>query len=286
MNQISLLLFLTFLSFFLFVPITAYGGTEIGPLDTYSKYQDLIITIISVGGGSIVATWLVQYWNKKKERNEKRRKVLDSYFNELKKPVNLMDNFIDKLLIYLSSLDETNGQSNGDKLSKYLAWSYTYEELGYFKDKVPPIKKYTSVIEEKETNYTKDKISDLFKDLQDEADKWIINTNNLSSKQKSEIKKEFKQFEKEFHDIQLKSVEFSISLRQYYTNKTLMLEYHAMFEYMMGSYFIIRKIIEHLEDKKKMLDLVKSSYKKNSNFLHDMMIDFESKLIAGDLQIK
>jgi hypothetical protein len=64
-----------------------------------------------------------------------------------------------------------------------------------------------------------------------------------------------------------------------------MLEYHAMFEYMMGSFFIIRKIIDYLDDKKKILDLV-SSYNKNSNFLHDMMIDFESKLIVGDLQIK
>jgi hypothetical protein len=86
--------------------------------------------------------------------------------------------------------------------------------------------------------------------------------------------------------MQVKSVEFSISLRQYYTEKTLMLEYHAMFEYMMGSFFIIRKIIDYLDDKKKILDLV-SSYNKNSNFLHDiMMIDFESKLIVGDLQIK
>jgi hypothetical protein len=58
-----------------------------------------------------------------------------------------------------------------------------------------------------------------------------------------------------------------------------MLEYHAMFEYMMGSFFIIRKIIDYLDDKKKILDLV-PSYNKNSNFLHDMMIDFESKLIV------
>ncbi len=282
MNQVILSLFLTSLSFFLFVPISAYGETEIDPFDTY---KDLIITTISVGGGTLGAAGLIQYWNKKKERNDKRRKVLDNYFNELKKPVNLMDNFIDKLLIYLSSLDETNAFSNGKKLSKYLAWSYTYDELEYFKDKVPPFKTYHGVIQGEETNYTKDDISDYFRKLQDEIGKWIINTNNLTSEQKAEIKREFKQFEKEFHDIQLKSLEFSISLRQYYTDKALMGEYHAMFEYMMGSFFIIRKIINYLDDKEKILDLV-LSYTKNSNFLHDMMIDFESKLIAGDLQIK
>jgi hypothetical protein len=62
-------------------------------------------------------------------------------------------------------------------------------------------------------------------------------------------------------------------------------EYHAMFEYMMGSFFIIRKITDYLDDKKKILDVV-LSYNKNSKFLHEMMIDFESKLIAGDLHIK
>lgn len=72
----------------------------------------------------------------------------------------------------------------------------------------------------------------------------IINQDNSSkytSKQKAEIKKEFEQFEKEFHGMQIKSVEFSISLRQYYTEKTLMLEYHAMFEYMMSCFLSLEK---------------------------------------------
>ena len=51
-----------------------------------------------------------------------------------------------------------------------------------------------------------------------------------------------------------------------------MLEYHAIFEYMMGICFIIRKITDYLDDKKKILDLL-SSYNKNSNFVQDMIID-------------
>jgi hypothetical protein len=285
MNQLILSLFLTSLSFFLFVPFSLYAETEIDPSDPISKYSDIIIAIISVGVGSLIATLLVQYWNNKKETNEKRRTVLNNYFNELKKPVSLMDNFIDKLLIYLSSLDKTNGLSNGKKLSEYLAWTYSFDGLEYYKDKVPPFKTYKGIIQEEKINYTKDDISNFFKELQEENCKWIINTDNLTSKQKDEIKKEFNQFENEFHDQQIKSIEFSISLRQYYTDKTLMGEYHAMFEYMMGCFFIIRKITDYLDDKKKILDLV-MSYQKNSNFLHEMMIDFESKLIAGDLHIK
>jgi hypothetical protein len=265
--------------------MTAYGGTDIDILDQLYNNKDIIIALISVVFGSIIATALVQYWTNKKERNEKRRKVLENYFNELKKPVNLMDNFVDKLLIYLSSLDKTIGKSNLRKLSEYLAWSYTYQDLEYFKDKVPPFKKYEGVIQGEELNYTRDDITKFFEGLKDEIGKWIINTNDLTSEQKSEIKKEFEQFEKEFHDIQLKSLEFSISLRQYYTDKTLMGEYHGMFQYMMGSFFIIRKIIDYLDDKEKILDFV-LSYKKNSNFLHDMMLDFESKLLGGNLQIK
>ena len=285
MNQVILSLFLTSLSFFLYVPIFVYAATDIDTNDLIFKYQDIIIAIISVGVGSLIATLLVQYWNNKKETNEKRRTVLNNYFNELKKPVSLMDNFIDKLLIYLSSLDKTNGLSNGKKLSEYLAWTYSFDDLEYYKDKVPPFKTYKGVIQEEKINYTKDDISNFFKELQEENDKWIINTVNLTSKQKDEIKKELNQFENEFHDLQIKSIEFSISLRQYYTDKTLMGEYHAMFEYMMGSFFIIRKITDYLDDKKKILDLV-LSYNKNSKFLHEMMIDFESKLIAGDLHIK
>jgi hypothetical protein len=285
MNQVILSLFLTSLSFFLFVPFSVYAGPEIDPSDPISKYSDIIIAVFSVIVGSIVAKLLVQYWNNKKETNEKRRTVLNNYFNELKKPVSLMDNFIDKLLIYLSSLDKTNGLSNGKKLSEYLAWTYSFDDLEYYKDKVPPFKTYKGVIQEEKINYTKDDISNFFKKLQDENDKWIINTDNLTSKQKDEIKKEFNQFENEFHDIQIRSIEFSIALRQYYTDKTLMGEYHAMFEYMMGSFFIIRKITDYLDDKKKILDVV-LSYNKNSKFLHEMMIDFESKLIAGDLHIK
>jgi len=285
MNQVILSLFLTFLSFFLLAPFSVYAETEIDTLDPISKYQDIIIAIISVGVGSLIATFLVQYWNNKKETNEKRRTVLENYYNEVKKPVSLMDNFIDRLLIYLSILDKTNELSNGKKLSEYLAWTYTYRDLEYYKDKVLPFKTYEGAVHGEKIYYTKDDISNFFKELQDENGKWIIDMNNLTSDQKAEIKKELKEFENEFHDIQIKSVEFSISLRQYYTEKTLMLEYHAMFEYMMGSFFIIRKITDYLEDKKKILDLV-SSYNKNSNFLHDMMIDFESKLIVGDLKIK
>jgi hypothetical protein len=247
--------------------------------------QDIVVALITVGIGGFAANFLVQYWNNKKETNEKRRTVLNNYFNEVKKPVSLMDTCIDKLLIYLSSLDKTNGLSNGKKLSENLTWTYSFKDLEYFKDEVPLFKTYVSVVLGENTNYTKDDISNFFKGLQEENGKWIINTDNLTPKQKDEIKKEFNQFENEFHDTQIKSIEFSISLRQYYTDKTLMGEYHAMFEYMMGSFFIIRKITDYLDDKKKILDLV-LSYNKNSNFLHEMMIDFESKLIAGDLHIK
>lgn len=296
-------LFLTSLYFFLFIPFSANSETGMDPSDPIKNIlidmfpqdiknilidiftQDIVIALITVGIGGFAANFLVQYWNNKKETNEKRRTVLNNYFNEVKKPVSLMDTFIDKLLVYLSILDKTNGLSNGKKLSEYLTWTYSFKDLEYFKDEVPLFKTYASVVLGENTNYTKDDISNFFKGLLDENSNWIIDTNNLTSKQKDEIKKEFIQFEKEFHDIQIKSVEFSISLRQYYTDKTLMLEYHAMFGYMMGSFFIIRKIPDYLDDKKKILDLI-SSYNKNSSFLHDMMIDFESKLIGGDLQIK
>jgi membrane protein DedA with SNARE-associated domain len=83
MTQAILPLFLTSLSFFLFVPFSAFAGTELGTSDPISKYQDIIIAIISVGVGSLIATLLVQYWNNKKETNEKRRTDLNNLFIQL-----------------------------------------------------------------------------------------------------------------------------------------------------------------------------------------------------------
>src|SRR5687768_9317794 len=128
----NLIVSFNILAFFLYFPFFAYARTEIDPTDPASKYQDIIIAVFSVIVGSIVATLLVQYWNNKKERNEKRMTVLNNYFNEVIKPVSLMDNFVDKLLIYLSSLDKTDGLINRKKLSDYLAWTYTFQDLEYF----------------------------------------------------------------------------------------------------------------------------------------------------------
>jgi Cu/Ag efflux pump CusA len=154
----NLIVIFNILVFFLYVPFFAYAGTEIDFSDPIAKYQDIIIAAFSVVVGSLVATLLVQYWNNKKETNEKRRTVLNNYFNEVKKPSSLMDTFIDKLLIYLSSLDKTNRLSNGKKLSENLTWTYSFKDLEYFKDEVPLFKTYASFILGKNTNYTKDDI--------------------------------------------------------------------------------------------------------------------------------
>ena len=78
MNRVILSLVLTSLPFFLYFPFFAYAGTEIDPSDPVSKYQDIIIAVFSVIVGSIVATLLVQYWNNKKETNEKR---VDNFYH-------------------------------------------------------------------------------------------------------------------------------------------------------------------------------------------------------------
>ena len=92
-----------------------------------------------------------------------------------------------------------------------------------------------------------------------------------------DIKKEFEKFEITFHANIDQVTEFSSSIQHYYDDKELLLEFHAMWDYMMGNYFLIRKIkyIRNIE-----LSELLQAYIKHMEFLHDIMLNFELKLMA------
>ena len=69
----NLIVIFNILFFFFICSFFRLCQAEIDPSDPIAKYQDIIIAVFSVVVGSLVATLLVQYWNNKKETNEKRR---------------------------------------------------------------------------------------------------------------------------------------------------------------------------------------------------------------------
>ena len=288
MKQVILFFSLLSLLFSLFFPNDIYGITLQDVASTIVPYQEIIVGLISLVVGSALGTFLVQRWNVKKEIHEKRSKVLDSYFEEFKTPVRLMDSFIARLLIGLSDLDETGEISKGKKLKMYLTWNYSIQDLEFYKEEIPKIRildnpqaKQAGVYNE----YSSENIPKFFAKLSKEIDKWIINTDIvITPEMKFEIEKEFNKFEEDFHNLINKGY-LSTYLAQYYIDKDIRLEYYAMWEFMLGSFFLIRKMRIYLANKNKLLDLAKL-HVENLKLLHNMMINFETKLINGKIQAK
>jgi hypothetical protein len=207
-----------------------------------------------------------------------------------------MDNFMARVIIQLSKIDTpekessiydsiNSDQSNRiDDLRKNLAWNYTFGDLDYYKNKVKPFKIFDEVTMKNKVEYTSKDIGRFFNELDKEIGSWIL---DLSERRDvidlKDIKKEFEKFETCFHANIDQVTEFSSSIQQYYANKELLLEFHAMWEYMMGSYFLIRKIryIQNVE-----LSELLQAYIKHMEFLHDIMLNFELKLINGKIKIK
>jgi hypothetical protein len=207
MKQVILFFSLLSLLFSLFFPNYTYGITltlpDIGA--TITENQQLVVGLVTVGFRTFIESLLVQRWNIKKEVHEKRNKVLDSYFDEFKTRVRLMDSFVSRLLIYLSDLDKTSGLNKGKELKWYLSWDYTFLGLDDYKERVPNIKIHHNPQAELAglySQYSSINLVKAFEKLKKETDKWIINTDILITQEmKDKIQKEFEKFDKDFHNL-------------------------------------------------------------------------------------
>ena len=296
MKQVILFFSLLSLLLSLFFPNYTYGitSTEVTKTlqnigATITENQQLVVGLLTIGFGTFIGSLLVQRWNIKKEVHEKRNKVLDSYFDEFKTRVRLMDSFVAKLLIYLSDLDKTGGLNKGKELKWYLSWDYNFQGLDDYKEKVANIKFHHNPQAELAglySQYSSDNLVKAFEILKKEIDKWIINTDiPITQEMKDGIQKEFEKFEKDFHTLQIKGGYLSTYLNQYYTDKYIRFEYYAMWDFMIGCFFVIRKMRMYLDNKNELLRLV-SLYINNLQLLHSMMINFEINLINGKIQAK
>lgn len=171
----------------------------------------------------------------------------------------------------------------------FLTWNYSIRDLEFYKEEIPKIRIHDNPQTEQagvyKEEYSPENIPKFFAKLSKEIDKWIINTDiAITPEMKNKIEKEFKKFEEDFHNL-IKRGYLSTYLAQYYIDKDIRLEYYAMWEFMLGSFFLIRKMRIYLANKNKLLDLVKL-HVENLELIHNMMINFETKLINGRIQAK
>lgn len=261
-----------------------------------SEYQDYFIALITIIGGGIFASRVVNRWQKNKDISQIRERVLTNFGIAFKKSILMMDNFMGRLIIQLSKInipekdssihDSTNSeQSNsiGD-LRRNLAWNYTFADLDYYKSKVKPFEIFDEVTMKNKVEYTSEDIGKFFNELDKEIGSWIVDlSEHRNVIDLKDIKMEFERFETSFHSNIDEVTEFSSGITQYYYDKELLLEFHAMWEYMMGGYFLIRKIKYIQNDE---LPELLQAYIKHIEFLHGIMLNFELKLINGKIKIK
>jgi hypothetical protein len=257
------------------------------PLDPYKTFTDIGIPLITLGVGAITSKYVLGSWQTRKEISDIRKNILDNYTKSFKNYVTLMDTFVAKLVMKFAKLTNEN-PNNKTALSEILPWGYTFNDLDYYSKKVPidrNLRNYEGKI------YTKEKIERNFKKLEYENKKCYI---HFESKILNEFKDdEFKKdkdnegFKNLFYNTREKVMEFKASLSQYYKddpNRSLVEEFNAMWEFMMSCYILVNKIMDS-KDEEEFIKLLKQ-YNEYVEFLYDMMLNYEQKLISKKIVIE
>ena len=164
-------------------------------------------------------------------------------------------------------------------LSELLPWGFTYNDLDYYSKKFLPDKNLTDFQNEV---YKQEQIEDKFKKME------VVNKGSYVNfelkkltqfRDKNEVK-----FNDEFYQTRNKLMGFTANLHQYYEDGAeLAIEFSAMWEYMMGCYVLVNQILKS-EDERKFIELLEK-YNPLANFLFDMMLNFERKLISKGIDI-
>jgi hypothetical protein len=189
-----------------------------------------------------------------------------------------MDTFIAKLVMEFAQL-KNNKPNNKTALSELLPWGFTFYDLNYYSNNFRKDKNLTNF---KNDVYDEKVIKEKFKKLEDATNESYINF-------EPEKLKEFKHknelnFQNDFYQTRNKLMGFKANLSQYYADSNnLSNEFSAMWEYMMACYILVNKILI-CEDEQKFIELLKK-YNKLAEFLFDMMINYERKLISKKIVI-
>jgi hypothetical protein len=246
-------------------------------------FTDIGIPIITVAativGGLFTAKYIVGNWQKRKETSEIRNEILKGYTVSFKVYVTLMDTFVARIVMEFAKLSNDK-PNNKPALSELLPWGYTFKELDYYSKKIPT----NSSFQDYEGNsYKEDIIEEKFKKLYNFNKKCYVDFEYDILKKfrdKNEI-----EFKNDFYKTRGTVLEFAASLNQYYAKNTnLSDEFSGMWQYMMSCYILVNKII-HSKKEQEFIDLIRN-YNESAEFLYDMLLTFEKKLIRTTIVIE
>lgn len=253
--------------------------------DFHVLFRDIGIPLITLagtlGGGVISARYIVGKWQSRKEISDIRKGILINYTNSFKNYVTLLDTFVAKLVMEFAEFT-SNKSSNKTRLSELLPWGYTFNDIEFYSNKVPANGKFTNYKNEK---YDKAAIMKKFKDLQSVSTKDTFLKFDIQKLEEFKDKNEIS-FKNEFYNTRSKVFEFKANLTQYYGetgSSDLSDEFSAMWEYMMGCYMLVNRIL-FAADALGFIELIRQ-YNSLAEFAFDMMINFERKLINEKIEI-
>lgn len=246
----------------------------------YSKtFTDSGIPLITLLGGILSARYIVGSWQTRKEISEIRKEILKNYGISFVNYVILMDTFVAKLVMEFAQLNR-NRPDNKTALSKLLPWGFTFHDLICSSKEIPT---NYNLRHFEDKCYTEDEIEQKFKNLNDENEDCYINFN-------SELLKHFRNkdgiaFKSNFYETRHESTKLTATISQYYEGNTNLLnEFNAMWEYMMSCYILVNRIMISKEEQE-FINLL-GKYNEYSEFLFDMMGNYEQKLISTNIRIK
>ena len=252
--------------------------TQVNEFDYIRLFTDIGIALITLLGGIFSARYIVNRWQTKKEISDLRKQILIAYADSFHNYATLMDNLVVKLVMEFAQL-KNNNLSNKPILSKLLPWGYTFDDLNYYSDKVPKDENLTDF---KDNVYEKKVIQQKFQNLTKANRETYI---QFEVEKLNDFRNENEaNFKKDFYETRKKLMGFKAYLGQYYEDsKNLISEFSAMWEYMMACYILLNKILISENEQQFIESLEK--YNTSVEFLFDMMVNYERKLVIKNIKI-
>jgi hypothetical protein len=198
-----------------------------------------------------------------------------------------METFVLKLVLELVNIDNQNSL-NKPRLSNLMPWEYTYENLIEYANKIHEGKNLIDIEkvipEDEKQQYKKELIAQELEELYRENNNCYI---DFSSEALNQFRKNNEPaFQARFYNTKDIVAGFSGRLSQYYKEDSKILndEFSVMWEYMMGCYILVNKILKSKNEKEFFDSLPK--YNKSAKLLFYMMLNFEKKLISQEIVIE
>jgi hypothetical protein len=224
---------------------------------------------------AIVGTrWVVSKYQTRKDESEIRKEVLRNYIS-FRNHVVTMDNFVGELIVKYGRFDSFHGTNEREKMSKLLPWGYTHNDLEYYSRKIH----FDRLVDFKNEEINEAQIEKKFEVLKKATECYIDFQDTPIEKYSVQYMEFLKKFFNRPAVMQLKAL-----ISQYYINpKMFDSNFSAMWEYMMGCYILINRIM-YTTNKNDFVERI-DEYNDCANYLFYFLDWFEGKLLSEKIKL-